>query len=80
MVLFDLKSSTLREVSVSPLGPRAVLFRLAKFLLETLNLIIQTNYYIEIITVIRNTIIFPFSILYNIMNGNTHGHLIFKNH
>ena len=36
MVLLDLKSPILREVSVCPRGPNAVLFRLAKFRLEAL--------------------------------------------
>ena len=33
---FQLKSSILREVSVCPRGPKAVMFRLAKFLLDAL--------------------------------------------
>jgi hypothetical protein len=33
---FQLKSTIFREVSVCPRGPKAVLFRLAKFLLEAL--------------------------------------------
>jgi hypothetical protein len=36
VVLFDLKSSILREVSACPRGTKTVLFRLAKFLLEAL--------------------------------------------
>jgi hypothetical protein len=36
VVLFDLKSSVLREVSAYPRGTKAVLVRLAKFLLEAL--------------------------------------------
>jgi hypothetical protein len=35
-VLLDLKSSILREVAACPRGPKAVLFRLAKFFLENL--------------------------------------------
>ena len=36
VVLLDLKSSILKEISSCPLGPKAALFRLAKFLLEAL--------------------------------------------
>jgi hypothetical protein len=36
VVLLDLKSSILREVAACPRGPKAVLFRLAKFFLENL--------------------------------------------
>jgi hypothetical protein len=36
VVLLALKSSILREVSACPRGPQAVLFPLAKFLLEAL--------------------------------------------
>jgi hypothetical protein len=36
VVLLDFKSSILREVSACPLGPKAVLIRLAKCLLEVM--------------------------------------------
>jgi hypothetical protein len=36
VVLLDLKSSILREVSACPRGPKAVLFRLAQFLFEAM--------------------------------------------
>jgi len=36
VVLLDLKSSILREVSACPRDPKAVLFRLAQFLFEAL--------------------------------------------
>jgi hypothetical protein len=37
VVVLDLQSSTLREVSACPRSPKVVLFRQAKFLLETLS-------------------------------------------
>ena len=36
LVLLDKKLSILREVSTCPRGPKAILFRLAQFLLEAL--------------------------------------------
>ena len=39
VVLLDLKSSILREVATFLRGPKVVLFRLAKFLLEALDMI-----------------------------------------
>jgi hypothetical protein len=43
VVLLDLKSSILREVSVCPRGPKAFLFRLAKLFLEARNPSIPTK-------------------------------------
>ena len=43
VVLLNLKSSILREVAAFLRGPKAVLFRLAKFLLEALDMIQQLS-------------------------------------